>query len=64
MGEDIGFRLASTHGCFSDLGCGGGIPVAENLMDQGFHVTGIDSAPTLVALCRARFPEQQWVVSR
>ena len=26
-------------------------------------MTGVDTAPTLVALCRARFPEQQWVVA-
>lgn len=26
-------------------------------------MTGIDSAPSLVALCRARFPEQDWAVA-
>ena len=31
-------------------------------MASGFQVTGIDSSPTLVALCRERMPDQRWVV--
>lgn len=39
-----------------------GEPVARYLMDRGAHVTGLDSAPSLIALCRARFPEHRWEV--
>jgi SAM-dependent methyltransferase len=45
-----------------DLGCGGGSPVALHMVAQGFRVTGIDSSPTLISLCRARMPDQEWIV--
>jgi SAM-dependent methyltransferase len=45
-----------------DLGCGGGSPVALHMVAQGFHVTGVDSSPTLISLCRSRMPDQEWVV--
>ena len=45
-----------------DLGCGSGEPVARHLVERGFRVTGVDSSPSLIALCRARMPEQQWLV--
>jgi 2-polyprenyl-3-methyl-5-hydroxy-6-metoxy-1,4-benzoquinol methylase len=45
-----------------DLGCGGGSPVALHTVAQGFRVTGVDSSPTLISLCRARMPEQEWIV--
>jgi SAM-dependent methyltransferase len=43
-----------------DVGCGSGAPVATHLIDQGFAVDGIDSSPTLIALCRERFPQRSW----
>ena len=46
-----------------DLGCGGGSPVATNLVTSGMQVTGVDSSPTLIALCRERLPEQEWIVA-
>jgi trans-aconitate methyltransferase len=46
-----------------DLGCGSGSPVAEYLVGCGFHVTGVDSSPTLIDLCRHRLPDQEWHVS-
>jgi SAM-dependent methyltransferase len=46
-----------------DLGCGGGSPVALHMVSQGLHVTGVDSSPTLLALCRARMPEQEWIAA-
>ena len=45
-----------------DLGCGAGEPIARHLIERGFRVTGLDSAPPLVALCRERFPDQEWLV--
>lgn len=44
-----------------DLGCGSGEPVARYLIEAGHRVTGIDSSPTLIDLCRARFPDQTWI---
>lgn len=46
-----------------DIGCGGGEPVARMLIESGFEVTGIDSAPSLIALCRERFPSAEWCVA-
>jgi SAM-dependent methyltransferase len=45
-----------------DLGCGGGSPVALHVVAQGFRVTGVDSSPTLISLCRTRLPDQEWIV--
>ncbi|MGH1417914.1 MAG: class I SAM-dependent DNA methyltransferase [Hyphomicrobiaceae bacterium] len=45
-----------------DLGCGGGSPVAENLVAQGVQVTGVDSSPTLIKLCRSRLSDQEWII--
>jgi SAM-dependent methyltransferase len=46
-----------------DLGCGGGEPVALDMAARGFHVTGVDSSPTLISLCRSRMPDQEWIVA-
>lgn len=46
-----------------DLGCGSGEPIAAELVDGGHRVTGVDSSPSLIALCRARMPQQQWIVA-
>ena len=45
-----------------DLGCGGGSPVALHVVANGFRVTGVDSSPTLISLCRTRMPDQEWIV--
>lgn len=50
------------HARVLDLGCGGGSPVAVNLVSRGLHVTGVDSSPTLISLSRSRLPEQEWIV--
>lgn len=46
-----------------DIGCGTGQPIARHLGEQGHAVTGIDSAPAMIALCRVRFPEGDWQVA-
>jgi len=45
-----------------DLGCGGGSPIALHIVARGFRVTGVDSSPTLISLCRTRMPDQEWIV--
>lgn len=50
-------------GTILDIGCGMGEPVARYLIERGFAVTGIDSSPSLIAMCRERFPEQEWIVA-
>lgn len=46
-----------------DLGCGSGMPVAFHLVQHGLHVTGVDTSPTFIALCRQRMPEHKWIVA-
>ncbi len=45
-----------------DIGCGGGEPIARCLIERGFRISGVDSSPSLIALCRERFPGQTWQV--
>jgi trans-aconitate methyltransferase len=46
-----------------DLGCGPGQPVAHHMVQRGLHVTGVDSSPTMIAFCRDRLPDQEWIVA-
>jgi SAM-dependent methyltransferase len=46
-----------------DLGCGSGQPVAQHLAALGFAVTGVDSSPTMISLCRSRLPDHEWIVA-
>ncbi len=41
-----------------DLGCGSGEPIAGYFIDRACHVTGVDSASSLIEMCRSRFPGQ------
>ncbi len=45
-----------------DLGCGSGSSVAKYIAEFGLRVTGVDSSPTLVSLCRERLPEHEWLI--
>ena len=46
-----------------DIGCGAGEPVARHLIDKGCRLTGIDSSPAMIDICRGRFPGHKWVVA-
>lgn len=51
-----------------DMGCGSAEPSAHYFVDQGCAVTGIDSSPALVSMCKQRFPDQTfpgqtWIVA-
>jgi SAM-dependent methyltransferase len=46
-----------------DFGCGSGEPIATDLIAIGHPVTGVDSSPSLIALCRRRFALQDWIVA-
>lgn len=46
-----------------DLGCGMGEPIAAYLIGRGCRVVGVDSSPSMIALCRARFPDAEWHVA-
>jgi SAM-dependent methyltransferase len=48
-------------GSVLDIGCGMGEPIARFLIEAGHDVTGTDSAPSMLALARARFPDRDWI---
>ena len=54
--------LVTPGGNVLDLGCGMGEPLAGYLIERGCAVVGVDSSPTLIGMCRARFPGSTWVV--
>ena len=55
--------LVPDGGKILDLGCGAGEPIARYLIEQGYRVTGTDSSPAMIALCRERFPDARWIVA-
>lgn len=54
--------LLKDGACVLDLGCGSGIPIAQHLIRHQARVTGVDASPTMISLCRERFPDQEWIV--
>jgi SAM-dependent methyltransferase len=44
-----------------DVGCGSGWPHAARLIDQGFQVTGVDSAGALLDHARQTLPVGEWI---
>jgi SAM-dependent methyltransferase len=55
--------LLAPDATFLDIGCGTGQPIARHFIEHGHAVTGVDSAPAMIALCKARFPESTWQVA-
>jgi cyclopropane fatty-acyl-phospholipid synthase-like methyltransferase len=56
-------RLLPPTATILDIGCGSGEPIARYLIEKGFAVTGVDASPTLISLCRERFPDRTWHVA-
>jgi SAM-dependent methyltransferase len=52
--------LVPPGGEILDIGCGAGEPVAAYVLRSGRGVTGIDSSPSMIAICRGRFPAAEW----
>jgi trans-aconitate methyltransferase len=50
-------------GTVLDIGCGMAEPIARYVLDTGFNVVGIDSAPSMIEMCKARFPGAEWIVA-
>lgn len=55
--------LIPAGGHVLDIGCGSGRPVAGWLIERGFRLTGVDSAPSLVSLAAKRFAHAEWRVA-
>ena len=46
-----------------DVGCGSAEPIARFFIERGYEVTGVDSSPSLIEICKRRFPKQHWIVA-
>ena len=46
-----------------DIGCGSGQPIARYFIETGYDVTGVDSSPALIDICKGHFPGQDWIVA-
>ena len=44
-----------------DLGCGTGQPLAAYMIEQGYHITGVDAVREMIDLCQSRFPAHTWL---
>ncbi len=53
--------LLPVGGQILDIGCGNGVPIADYFIRQGFQVTGVDSAKSMIDRCQQRFPLHRWV---
>ena len=47
-----------------DIGCGSAEPISRYFIEKGYKVTGIDSSPALIGMCKSRFPDQEWIGPR
>ena len=56
-------RLVPPKGSIFDIGCGSAEPIARFFIEQGYEVTGADSSPSLIDICKRRFPKQHWMVA-
>jgi SAM-dependent methyltransferase len=54
-------RRLTGRNAILDLGCGSGEPIARFFLEAGCSVTGVDLAPAMLEICRARFPEASWI---
>lgn len=50
-------------GTVLDIGCGMGEPIARYFVERGFQVHGVNASPSMIGLCRERFPRSEWTVA-
>ena len=55
--------LTQSDGCILDVGCGSAEPIAGYFIENGRAVTGVDSSPALIDICKDNFPTQEWRVA-
>jgi SAM-dependent methyltransferase len=46
-----------------DLGCGSSEPIGRYLIENGHTLTGIDASPEMIEMCKANFPDRDWLVA-
>lgn len=56
-------QACTARGSILDVGCGSAEPIARFFIKEGYEVTGVDSSPSLIDICKRRFPKQNWIVA-
>jgi SAM-dependent methyltransferase len=46
-----------------DIGCGTAEPIVRHLIEAAHALTGVDSSPTMIGICKHRFPNHDWLVA-
>ena len=47
--------LVPRDGAIVDIGCGSAQPIARYFIEKGYDVTGVDSSPALIDICKSHF---------
>lgn len=55
--------LPAAPAAILDIGCGSAEPMARYLMEKGHRVTGVDASPSLIDICKDRFPDHDWLTA-
>ncbi len=55
--------LLPAGGSILDIGCGSAEPIARYFIEAGYDVTGADSSPAMIGICKRRFPAHGWEVA-
>jgi len=55
--------LLPAAGAILDIGCGMAEPIARYFITAGHALTGIDSSPAMIDICKSRFPNHDWRVA-
>jgi SAM-dependent methyltransferase len=53
--------LLPQGGTVLDIGCGTGDPIGRYLISNGYQLTGVDSSPAMIAICKRHHPHQRWL---
>jgi cyclopropane fatty-acyl-phospholipid synthase-like methyltransferase len=56
-------QMVPAAGTILDIGCGSGEPIAGFIVRAGHSLHGVDSSPTMIDICKERFPDQTWNVA-
>lgn len=56
-------RLLPVGATVLDVGCGSAEPISRYLFKKGCAVTGVDTSPELIALCREHFSNGNWHIA-
>jgi SAM-dependent methyltransferase len=50
------------QGTILDVGCGTAEPLAAYFIEKGHELTGLDASKKMIALCKERYPKQEWIL--